>query len=315
MEPIRLGVSTCLLGEPVRFDGGHKLDRFVRDTLGRYVEFVPVCPEVECGLSIPREAMHLSGDPDAPRLVTVRTGKDLTDQMRSWAAGRVGELEGEQLCGFIFKSNSPSSGMERVKLHDANHIPSPRGVGLFARAFMDHFPLLPVEDDGRLHDAGLRENFIERIFIFKRWREMLEEPRKLKHLVEFHSRHKLLVMAHSPKILRDLGKLVAHAQELDASQFYGDYLKLLMEALKLKRTVKKNSNVLQHMMGYFKKVLTPDEKQELLEVIGTYQNGHVPLIVPITLINHYVRKYREPYLSVQFFLNPHPIELQLLNHV
>jgi len=315
MEPIRLGVSTCLLGEPVRFDGGHKLDRFVRDTLGRYVEFVPVCPEVECGLSIPREAMHLSGDPDAPRLVTVRTGKDLTDQMRSWAAGRVGELEGEQLCGFIFKSNSPSSGMERVKLHDANHIPSPRGVGLFARAFMDHFPLLPVEDDGRLHDAGLRENFIERIFIFKRWREMLEDPRKLKHLVEFHSRHKLLVMAHSPKILRDLGKLVAHAQELDASQLYADYLKLLMEALKLKRTVKKNSNVLQHMMGYFKKVLTPDEKQELLEVIGTYQNGHVPLIVPITLINHYVRKYREPYLSVQFFLNPHPIELQLLNHV
>jgi len=315
MEPIRLGVSTCLLGEPVRFDGGHKLDRFVRDTLGRYVEFVPVCPEVECGLSIPREAMHLSGDPDAPRLVTVRTGKDLTDQMRSWAAGRVGELEGEQLCGFIFKSNSPSSGMERVKLHDANHIPSPRGVGLFARAFMDHFPLLPVEEDGRLHDAGLRENFIERIFIFKRWREMLEEPRKLKHLVEFNSRHKLLVMAHSPKILRDLGKLVAHAQELDASQLYADYLKLLMEALKLKRTVKKNSNVLQHMMGYFKKVLTPDEKQELLEVIGTYQNGHVPLIVPITLINHYVRKYREPYLSVQFFLNPHPIELQLLNHV
>lgn len=315
MEPIRLGVSTCLLGEPVRFDGGHKLDRFVRDTLGRYVEFVPVCPEVECGLSIPREAMHLSGDPDAPRLVTVRTGKDLTDQMRSWAAGRVGELEGEQLCGFIFKSNSPSSGMERVKLHDANHIPSPRGVGLFARAFMDHFPLLPVEEDGRLHDAGLRENFIERIFIFKRWREMLEDPRKLKHLVEFHSRHKLLVMAHSPKILRDLGKLVAHAQELDASQLYADYLKLLMEALKLKRTVKKNSNVLQHMMGYFKKVLTPDEKQELLEVIGTYQNGHVPLIVPITLINHYVRKYREPYLSVQFFLNPHPIELQLLNHV
>lgn len=315
MEPIRLGVSTCLLGEPVRFDGGHKLDRFVRDTLGRYVEFVPVCPEVECGLPIPREAMHLSGDPEAPRLVTVRTGKDLTDQMRSWAARRVAELEGEQLCGFIFKSNSPSSGMERVKIYDANHIPSPRGVGLFARAFMDHFPLLPVEEDGRLHDAGLRENFIERIFIFKRWREMLEQPRKLKHLVDFHSSHKLLVMAHSPKILRDLGKLVAHAQELDASQLYSDYLKLLMEALKLKRTVKKNSNVLQHMMGYFKKVLSPDEKQELLEVIGSYQNRHVPLIVPITLINHYVRKYREPYLSLQFFLNPHPIELQLLNHV
>lgn len=315
MEPIRLGVSTCLLGEPVRFDGGHKLDRFVRDTLGRYVEFVPVCPEVECGLSIPREAMHLSGEPEAPRLVTVRTGKDLTDQMRSWAARRVAELEGEQLCGFIFKSNSPSSGMERVKIYDANHIPSPRGVGLFARAFMDHFPLLPVEEDGRLHDAGLRENFIERIFIFKRWREMLEEPRKLKHLVDFHSRHKLLVMAHSPKILRDLGKLVAHAQELDATQLYSDYLKLLMEALKLKRTVKKNSNVLQHMMGYFKTVLSRDEKQELLEVIGTYRNGHVPLIVPITLINHYVRKYDEPYLSVQFFLNPHPIELQLLNHV
>lgn len=315
METIRLGVSACLLGEPVRFDGGHKLDRFVRDTLGQYVEFVPVCPEVECGLPVPRESMHLAGEPAAPRLVTSRTGKDLTDRMLSWAAVRVVALEKENLCGFIFKSNSPSSGMERVKLYDAKHVPSRRGVGLFARALMDHFPLLPVEDDGRLHDAGLRENFIERIFVFKRWREMLRDQNGIKRLVDFHTRHKLLIMAHSPKILREMGKLVAHAKEIENDQLFSDYQAWLMQALKLKRTLKKNTNVLQHMMGYFKKVLSSDEKQELLEVIGNYHDGYVPLVVPITLINHYVRKYREPYLGNQIYLRPHPVELQLLNHV
>ncbi|MCK8600933.1 YbgA family protein [Desulfoferrobacter suflitae] len=315
MERIRLGISTCLLGEPVRYDGGHKLDRFLRDTLGQYVEYLPVCPEVECGLGIPRESMHLEGDPQAPRLITTRTRRDMTELMQSWAGKRATELEGENLCGFIFKSNSPSSGMERVKISDENGMPRKIGVGIFAATFMRHFPLLPVEEEGRLHDPRLRENFIERIFVFKRWREMQEGGRKANRMVDFHTRHKLLIMAHSTKHNSLMGKLVARAKEIPAQDLYSQYASLLMDALKLRATVKKNTNVLQHIMGYFKKQLTADEKQELLEVIGHYHQGHFPLIVPLTLINHYVRKYDQAYLKLQYYLNPHPVELQLRNHV
>jgi len=314
-HPIKLGISTCLLGESVRYDGGHKLDRFLTDTLGQYVEYVPVCPEVECGLPIPREAMHLEGDPESPRLVTLRTHQDYTAQMVKWAKKRVKELEQEDLCGFIFKSNSPSSGMERVKVYNEKGMPEKKGVGMFAGIFMEHFPLVPVEEEGRLHDPVLRENFIERIFIQKRWRESLEGKRNLGKLVDFHTRHKLLVLSHSEKIHRMMGKLVAGGKGMPVTELYGQYETLLMEALKLKTTARKNTNVLQHMMGYFKKRLSPDEKQELLEVIERYRQGFIPLIVPITLINHYVRKYAEPYLSKQIYLNPHPLELKLRNHV
>ena len=175
MEKIRLGISTCLLGEPVRYDGGHKLDRFLTETLGQYVEYVPVCPEVESGLPVPRESMHLEGDSEAPRLVTSRTKQDMTTRMVEWAGERVIALEQEGLCGFIFKSNSPSSGMERVRVYNEKGLPVKSGVGIFARIFMEHFSLLPVEDEGRLHDPELRENFIERIFALKRWRETLAQ--------------------------------------------------------------------------------------------------------------------------------------------
>ena len=316
MEPkIRLGISSCLLGKKVRFDGGHKLDRYLANTLAKYVEFVSVCPEVECGFPVPRESLRLIGDPESPRLVTTKTGQDCTDRMARWASGRVVELEKEDLCGYIFKSKSPSSGMERVKIYDANGVPSNRGVGMFAMAFMKHFPLLPVEEDGRLHDPGLRENFIERIFVFKRWREMLVKGRKIGSLVEFHTQHKLLPLAHSPKHSRYLGKLVAKAKEMAPADLYAQYLSLLMDALRLKATVKKHTNVLHHLMGYFKKQLTGDEKQELLEVIDRYRQEYVPLIVPITLVGHYVRKYDQPYLKIQHYLNPHPMELKLRNHV
>jgi uncharacterized protein YbgA (DUF1722 family)/uncharacterized protein YbbK (DUF523 family) len=312
---IRVGISTCLMGENVRYDGGHKLDRFLRDTLGRYVEYVPVCPEVECGLSIPREAMRLVGEVECPRLVTIRTRVDHTERMLTWARRRVGELEREQLCGFIFKRGSPSSGMERVKVYSEAGMPSMTGVGIFARAFMEHFPLLPVEEEGRLHDPRLRENFIERLFTLRRWRETLARGRSRRNLIEFHTRNKLLVMSHSPKILRDMGRLVAQVATLDAAEAFDRYQRLLMEALALKTTAKKNANVLQHAMGYFKKVLTPDEKQELVEVIDHYRTELTPLIVPLTLVNHYVRKYGEPYLGQQTYLQPHPLELQLRNHV
>jgi len=314
-EKIKLGISTCLLGESVRYDGGHRLDRFLTDTLGQYVQYVPVCPEVECGLSIPREAMHLEGDPESPSLVTSRTKIDYTSKMLRWARKRVTQLDKEDLCGFIFKSKSPSSGMERVKVYNSKGMPEKKGRGIFARVFMDHFPLIPVEEDGRLHDPGLRENFIERIFTMKRWREVISKKRTLGRLVEFHTRQKLLILSHSEKHYRQMGKLVAKGKQVPTGRLYSDYETLLMEALRLKATAKKNTNVLMHMLGYFKKQLTADEKKELLEIIDQYRNGYVPLIVPVTIINHFVRKYQQPYLKEQTYLNPHPIALQLRNHV
>jgi uncharacterized protein YbgA (DUF1722 family) len=205
--------------------------------------------------------------------------------------------------------------MERVKIYNEKGIPTNNGVGMFAKIFMDHFPLLPVEEDGRLHDVRLRENFIERIFALKRWRELLGSKRSRGRLVSFHTQHKLLILSHSPKHSRILGKLVAEAKNIPQDQLYSQYQTLFMVALKLKSTIKKNINVLQHMMGYFKRDLSADEKQELLEVIDEYRGEYTPLIVPVTLIKHYVRKYDQPYLKEQIYLNPHPTELKLRNHV
>ena len=314
-EPIKIGVSTCLLGENVRYDGGHQLDRFVRDTLGQFVEYVPVCPEVECGLTTPREAMRLVGDAEDPKLLTIKTKVDYTGQMKKWAADKLKALEKEDLCGFIFKKNSPSSGLYRVKVYTEAGQPVKSGTGLWARAFTEHFPLVPVEEDGRLNDPVLRETFIEQIFAMKRWRETLAKPKKIGAVVDFHTRHKLLILSHSPNHYRAMGKLVAGAKQLPIAEFYRQYETLLVEALRLKTTKKKNVNVLQHMMGYFKKDLSADEKQELLEILDNYKRELVPLIVPITLYNHYVRKYGQPYLDQQVYLKPHPTELKLRNHV
>jgi uncharacterized protein YbgA (DUF1722 family)/uncharacterized protein YbbK (DUF523 family) len=313
-KSIKLGISTCLLGENVRYDGGHKLDHFLTETLGRYVEYVPVCPEMECGLPTPRESMHLEGDLESPRLVTTRTHKDQTERMLKWAKKRVEELEKEDLYGFIFKTNSPSSGMERVRVYNEKGMPVKKGRGIFARIFTEHFPLIPVEDEGRLHDPKLRENFVERIFILTRWRQVLAEKWGMGNLVDFHTQNKLLILSHSQKHYRIMGKLVAGGKKHPIKGLYAAYESLLMETLRLKTTPKKNAKVLQHVMGYFKKDFSADEKQELLEIINDYREGYVPLIVPITLINHYVRKYKQPYLSTQTYLRPHPVALRLWNH-
>ena len=315
MEKIKLGISSCLLGNNVRYDGGHKLDRFLTDTLGKYVDYVPVCPEVECGLSIPRPSMRLEGNPESPRLIVTSTREDLTERMENWAKKRVADLAEEDLCGYIFKSDSPSSGMERVKVYNEKSMPVKNGVGLFAAIFMKHFPLLPVEDEGRLHDPGLRENFIERIFTLKRWRETLSAKNFRKGLIDFHTQHKLLILAHSTKHYQMMGKLVAAQKDFSAKDIQKQYQDLLLEALKIKATPAKHVNVLQHMMGYFKEQLSADEKTELLELINQYREGYIPLIVPVTLLGHYVRKYDEPYLREQIYLHPHPAELQLRNHV
>ena len=311
---IKIGVSTCLLGEKVRFDGGHKHNRYITQTLGLFFEFVPVCPETECGLGIPREAMRLVGDVDHPRLVTNKTRIDHTEQMLSWAAGRLDDLEKENLCGFIFKKDSPSSGLHRVKVYnDKGHVVK-SGRGLFAAAFTARFPRIPVEEEGRLHDPVLRENFIEQVFALKRWREVLKKKKTMGNLVDFHTREKLLLMAHSPKHYREMGRLVAEGKKIKPSDLYNQYEGLLIEALSHRATVAKHTNVLMHIMGYFKKQLSGDEKQELIELIGNYRSGYLPLIVPVTLLNHFVRKYRQPYLSDQTYLNPHPLDLQLRNH-
>ena len=315
MEKIKLGVSSCLLGEKVRYDGGHKLDHFLTDTLGAYVDWVPVCPEVESGLLVPREAMHLVGDVEAPRLVTIRSGVDHTSRMRQWAKKKVTTRAAEDLCGFVFKSRSPSSGMRGVKICSPEGIPVGTGAGIFAKAFQDRFPLLPVEDEGRLHDPGLRENFIERVFVYKRWQEFRASDGTIGGLVSFHTSHKLLVMAHSPKHYSALGKLVADTKKYKRDELLEHYFRTLMEGLQLLATVKKNTNVLQHMAGYFKQQLSPDEKKELQDVIANYHQELVPLIVPITLLQHYVRKYSAEYLKQQAYLNPHPLELMLRNHV
>jgi uncharacterized protein YbgA (DUF1722 family)/uncharacterized protein YbbK (DUF523 family) len=315
MEKVKIGISSCLLGEKVRYDGGHKWDRYVTNTLGQYFEWVPVCPEIEYGLPVPREAMHLTGNPESPRLVTVRTGIDHTAGMINWVRTRLKELEKEDLCGFIFRSKSPSSGIANVKIYTQSGMPGRQGAGLFGGAFTAAFPLVPAIDDGRLHDPVLRENFIQRVFVFRKWKEFAGAKRSISDIVAFHTDMKLLLMSHSLRHLSALGRLVASAKRSRPDALYDAYVSLLMEGLRMTATVKKNTNTLMHIAGYFKKLLASDEKQELFDVIETYHRGYVPLIAPIVLINHYVRKYDIAYLKQQYYLNPYPVDLMLRNHV
>ncbi|MEW6117742.1 MAG: DUF1722 domain-containing protein [Nitrospirota bacterium] len=313
-DKIRIGVSACLLGRKVRYDAGHKLDRFLTDTLGQYVEWVPVCPEVESGLPVPREAMRLVAYPEGLRLVAKHTGIDHTERMLSWVDKKLKQLERMDLCGFVFKSKSPSSGMTGVKIYTPSGMPNRKGSGMFAGIFMRRFPLVPVEDEERLHDPALRENFIERLFVLKRWQELRRKGLRINKIIEFHIDHKLLILAHSPKHYQMLGRLVAQIKQHKPDQFALEYITTMMEGLRLIATVKKNTNVLRHILGYLKKQLPVDERQEVLEIIDHYHKGQLPLIVPIVLINHFARKYDVPYLTRQYYLHPHPLELMLRNH-
>lgn len=313
--PIRILVSSCLLGEKVRYDGGHKRDPFLTDTLGRFVEFVPVCPEVECGFPVPREAMRLRGNPDAPRLVGAGTGTDFTDLMLSYARKKLRNLEQSDLCGYICKKDSPTSGMERVKVYGADGIPAKVGAGVFTKAFMEHFPLVPVEEEGRLQDPVLREMFIERMFTLRRFRESLLRGKSRGNLAWFHTDHKLLILTHGRTRYSEMGILVARSKGLTLDELYDRYQRLLMDALAQRSTPAKCADVLVHMMGHLRLVLAHNEKMEMLEVIERYRNRMIPLVVPVTLINHLVRKYKVPYLERQVFLHPHPVELMLRNHV
>ncbi|MGZ8447212.1 MAG: YbgA family protein [Candidatus Deferrimicrobiaceae bacterium] len=314
-EPIRILISSCLLGEKVRYDGGHKREGSLVETLGRFVEWVPVCPEVDCGLPTPREAMRLVGNPSAPRLVTSRGGIDHTERMLTWSRKKLEELAPLGLCGYVCKKDSPSSGMERVMVYGDAGVPAKVGAGVFTKAFMDYFPLIPVEEEGRLNAPVLREMFIGKVFTLRRFRDLLAQGKTRGGLVAFHTDHKLLLLSHDRKGYTEMGRLVAAAKELTPSVLYDRYQGLLMEALSAKPTVKKSADVLLHMMGHFKKVLTADEKQELLEVIARYREKLIPLVVPVTLIAHHVRRHRVSYLERQVFLHPHPVERMLRNQV
>ncbi len=314
MNKITLGISSCLLGNPLRYDGGHKHDRFLTGTLGRYVDWVPVCPEAACGLGVPREAMHLVGTHSSPALRTVWTGVDHTSRMRRWSQGELRVLAEIGLCGFVFKARSPSCGVSDTKVFDAKCRVRSTGHGIFARAVIEGFPFLPVEDEERMHDPPLRENFIERVFVYRRWQDHVREGLSLGGLVSFHSDHKYLVMAHSLKHYSALGRLVASGKKMRLAELHARYIRTLMEGLKLQATTKKNANVLQHMAGYFKDKVSTEERKELQAVIASYQDGLVPFIVPVTLLNHYVRMHKETYLARQHYLKPSPPELMLRNY-
>ena len=314
--PVRLGISRCLLGEPVRYDGGHKREPFLVNVLGQHVEWIPVCPEVEAGFGTPRESLRLVDDVAEPRLITVRSHVDHTERMRRYTHKRLRDLQSLNLSGYVFKKDSPSCGTQRVRVYTREGHLLGKGKGLFADAFQRLFPLTPIEEEGRLQDQGLRENFIERVFGYHRWQTLVFRTRLTRgRLVAFHTAHKYLLLAHGQRHYRELGRLVANAQQRSARELAQAYGHLFMEALAIRTTVRKHTNVLQHLVGHFKRNLDATARGALHEVISDYQRGFVPLSVPVTLIRHYVRILDVPYLRDQVYLTPHPKELMLRNHV
>ena len=314
-EPIRVGISSCLLGRKVRFDGGHKRDRYLTDVLGEWCEWVSVCPEVEIGLGTPRPTIRLEGSTDHPRLVEPKTGEDLTERMRGYSEGRVGELQTLDLDGYVLKRASPSCGMERVRVWNDSGMPDKSGVGIFAEVLLDRWPNLPVEEEGRLNDPVLRENFVERLFCRHRWRSLVRAGLTRSRLIAFHTAHKMLIRAHNEAGYRRLGKLVASFGQRPDAEIVADYEDEFFSILKRRATAKRHVNVLQHAVGYLKNDLEQADRQDLLRHIEDYRLGHVPLIVPVTMLRHHVHRNHIAYLVGQIYLEPHPKELMLRNRV
>jgi uncharacterized protein YbgA (DUF1722 family)/uncharacterized protein YbbK (DUF523 family) len=314
-DEVRIGVSACLLGHEVRYDGGHKRDLFVTGPLAAFMTFVPVCPEVEVGLPVPRPAIRLLRRGDEVRLVEPENRVDHTESMRRFSGRRVRELEALDLSGYILKKDSPSCGMERVKVYPERGPAVRDGVGLFAEALMERMALLPVEEEGRLNDPALRENFIERVFAYRRLRALIQSAFTIGDLVRFHTGEKYFLLAHEPLAYTRLGRLVARAKRLAPAELVSSYATTYMKALGVLASRGKNCNVLQHMVGYLKGHIASPELDELEEAISDYRRGFVPLVVPVTLVRHHVRKGGHPYLEGQIYLEPHPKELMLRNHV
>jgi uncharacterized protein YbgA (DUF1722 family)/uncharacterized protein YbbK (DUF523 family) len=313
---IKIGVSSCLIGEKVRWNGDHKQDRYVREILGNYFEYISMCPEMEVGMGVPRETVALYGNLEDPKMISKKTKTDWTERMASYIKDQMKTLTHENLCGFIFKSKSPSCGIARIPVFsETDRSKARHGAGMFANAFLKKFPLIPIEDEGRLNDAKFRENFIIRVFSFNRLQKLMDKDFSRGALVDFHTKHKFLMLAHSRKHYTALGSLVANSKSLKYEEIKVQYSKLFMEGLTYKSTPKKNTDVLLHMMGFLKKVLTKGEKEDILTTFEDYRKELLPLIVPVTLIRHQVKKHNIEYLKDQIYLNPHPKELMLRNHV
>ncbi len=313
--PIRVGVSACLLGQEVRYDGGHKRDRFLTNVLDDYVEWVPVCPEMEAGLGVPRPAVRLVQIDDDVRMIDPASGADHTRSLERATKRRLAGLGRLELCGFVLKRDSPSCGMERVKLYREKGMPRRETRGLFAGPLMESMPSLPIEEEGRLNDAMLRENFIERIFAYRRLRNLFKGRWTPGKVVAFHTAHKLQVMAHSPDDYRKLGRLVAGVKGHPRAEFRDAYEAGFMAALAKRASRGRNTNVLQHMAGYLRDELDGGDRAELSDMIHDYRKGLVPLVVPLTLLRHHARRQTVEYLLDQVYLEPHPKELMLRNHV
>ncbi len=314
MSRLRIGISSCLLGDEVRFDGGHKRDSFLTGTLAPFVEWVRVCPEVEIGLGIPRETLRLVRVGDDSRMITTRSGIDHTEKMRAYAARRTKQLAAMGLRGYVLKKDSPSCGMERVKVYE-NGAAARTGVGTYAEVLLARFPSLPIEEEGRLCDPVLRENFIERVFAYDRLRALLDGRWTLGALVAFHTAHKMALLAHSMSAYQALGRLVAGGKALPRAELQRQYEEGFMSTLARRATTKRHSNVLMHMAGHLKNLVDAGSKKELADAIEAYRGGLVPLVVPLTLLRHYVRVHAISYLAGQTYLDPHPRELMLRNHV
>ena len=312
----RVGISACLLGDEVRFDGGHKRNPFLTEVLAPHVEWVRVCPEVEVGMGTPRETLRLMRDERGRvRLLTTRTGVDHTDAMVRWSVGRLDQLAGERLAGYVLKKDSPSCGMERVKVFGADGSPERKGRGIFAAALIARFPSLPVEEEGRLSDPSLRENFIERVFAFQRLRTLFDGRWTNARLVRFHTAHKMSLLSHSTSAYTVLGQLVAGIGRMPRALVREEYERTFMRAMTIVATPRRHTNVLTHMAGHLKTRLDAASKRELLTCIDEYRRGLVPLVVPLTLLRHYVRAHGIEYLAGQTYLEPHPRELMLRNRV
>ncbi len=312
-----IGISSCLLGERVRYDGGHKNNDYIVQSLGRYFEFSAFCPEMAVGLGVPREPIRLVNEADGIHCVGVKNSAlDVTAQLVKCADEQASWHN--NICGYIFKKDSPSCGMERVKVYPKTSgknsgQPLRHGVGIYAERLMQNFPHLPTEEEGRLGDAGLRENFVQRVFIYHRWRTLRANKPTWHDLTTFHARHKLILMSHNQTLNRQLGHRLSQSTSTDIGDFLDIYIDKLTALLKIVPTRKNHVNVLQHIQGYLKRHLDADDKEELTDTIHQYRAGILPLIVPITLLRHHFRKHPNEYIDRSWYLHPHPRELMLLN--
>ncbi len=311
-EKIPLGISSCLLGEKVRFDGGHKQNRYILDTLGQYFSFRPFCPELAIGLGVPRETIRLVTDGDDVRAVGNKSA-DLDVTLPLTEAAHAQRDWHREIFGYIVKKDSPSCGMERVKVY-RGEMAQRDGAGLYTATMMQNFPTLPVEEEGRLGDPVLRESFVKRVYINKRWHELVASGLDWAALTEFHARHKLILMSHSQDRARELGRELSEAHRSETVEAYAPrYLDDMMRILRIFAKRSNHVNVLEHIRGYLKHDLDRDDKQELGESIENYRLGRLPLIVPITLLRHHFRKCPNDYIERSYYMQPHPDELMLLN--